>query len=139
MLPSVKPLVTAAPLFCLWKPNTAPLPAVLLLPYSWKAWLKVAGPAKVAAAFTSRLFPLELPIVALPNALNAFPAVMLTGALAITGDAKVVLALTPSVLLEVVPTTALPNAVNAFPAVMLKGALAMTDAAKVATAFTVRL
>jgi hypothetical protein len=41
MLPNVKPLLTAVPLFCLPKPSTAPLPGVGLLLYIWKLLVNV--------------------------------------------------------------------------------------------------
>ena len=49
MLPRVNPLLTALPLFCLWKPSTAPLPGVELLPYNCKLL------ANVVLAFTVRV------------------------------------------------------------------------------------
>ena len=94
MLPRVQPDPTAAPLFCLWNPSTALLPGELLLLYSWRAWLNVADPAKVALAFTIKLLALLLPIVALPRELNALPTAMVTAALATTGAEKVEVACT---------------------------------------------
>ena len=89
MLPRVKPDPTAPPLFCLWNPSAAPLPGKLLLLYSWKAWLNVADPAKVALAFTIKLLALLLPNTALPRALNALPAAIVTAALAVSGAERV--------------------------------------------------
>ena len=57
--------------------------------YSWKAWLNVADPAKVVLALTNKLLALLLPMVALPRALSALPAAMVTAALATTGAKKV--------------------------------------------------
>ena len=88
MLPSVNPLLTALPAFCLWKPSTTPLAAVLLLLYSCSAWLKVAAPVKLALAFTSTRLALLAPRVALPSVVSALPAVMLTGLLMDTGAVK---------------------------------------------------
>ncbi len=88
MLPSAKPLLTALPAFCLWKPRTNPLAAVLLLLYSCSAWLNVVAPVKLALAFTSMRLALLAPKVALPSAVSALPAVMLTGPLMDTGAVK---------------------------------------------------
>ncbi len=103
--------------------------------------MKVAGPVKVELAFTNRLLAAEVPIVTLPRALSALPAVMLTAALAVAGAAKVVIALTPNVLLEFVPMRVFPSALKALSAVMLTGALAVTAAVAVnsVTALTVRV
>ncbi len=92
MLPSVKPLLTALPPFCLWKPSTTPLAALLLLLYSCSAWLKVAAPVKLALAFTSMRLALLAPRVALPSAVSALPEVMLTGLLMDTGAVKLAVA-----------------------------------------------
>ena len=94
MLPRVKPAPTAAPLLCVWKPRTALAPAVLLLLNSWKAWLKVADPAKVALAFTCKLLALLLPTVASPKAFKALPLATMTVALASRGAEKAEVACT---------------------------------------------
>ena len=88
MLPSVKPLVTALPAFCLWKPSATASPAALLLLNSWKPWLKVADLLKVAFAFTSRLLALLVPIVAFPSAFSELPGDTAIGALSVTGAVK---------------------------------------------------
>ena len=88
MLPSVKPLLTALPPFCHWKPSTMPLAALLLLLYSCSAWPKVAAPVKLALAFTNMRLALLAPRVTLPSAVSALPAVMLTGLLMDTGAVK---------------------------------------------------
>ena len=60
----MNPLVTALPLFCLWKPITALLPAVALLLYS-------ANPAwKVVVAKIFRVLLLLVPSTVLPRALS---------------------------------------------------------------------
>ncbi len=123
MLPSMKPLVTAAPLFCLWKPNTTPLPAMLLLLYSWKAWSKVADPMNVVLAFTRRVLPLLAPIVVLPNAANVLPAEMLTGALSRTGAVKLDEACTVTDWLLLAPRVTFPLAVKGAVAAKATGAV----------------
>ena len=128
MLPRVKPDATVPPLFCLWKPSTTPLPGKLLLLYSWKAWLNVADPAKVAFAFTTKLFVLLVPMVALPRALNALPADMVTVVLATTGAEKVEDACTISAWLLLVPMDTLPLAVTGTLAEKTMGALTLVAA-----------
>lgn len=112
MLPSVNPLVTAVPLFCLWKASDAALAATLLLLYSWIAWLKVADPLKVALAFTNRVLALLAPTVVLPKAPKALPAVMLTGALKEAGAVKFDAAWTRTSWLLVVPSVTFVVAVR---------------------------
>ena len=64
MLPRVNPLLTALPLFCRWKPNTAPLPAVALLLY-------IANPEfKVVVVKIVRVLLLLVPKTVLPRALS---------------------------------------------------------------------
>ena len=64
MLPSVKPLATAVPLFCLPKPRTAPLPGVGLLLYIWKLLVNVV------LAFIVRVWLLLVPRTELPLAVK---------------------------------------------------------------------
>ena len=90
--------------FCLWKPSTAPLPAVLLvaakttLPLAviWELAVMGAVEAKLVAAFTVRVLLLLLPSTTLPLALKALPAVTAMSALAVIGavEANVVTAFT---------------------------------------------
>ena len=91
MLPRVKPLATAPPLFCLWKPSVAPLPAVALLLYIWKPVLKVV------VAYTARVLVLLVPMTVLPSALNVLPLLMIMLELAVIGAEKVDVALTDRV------------------------------------------
>ena len=88
MLPRVKPLVTAAPLFCLWKPIIAPLPAELLSLYSWKLL------EKEVFALISRVLLLLVPMTTLPSRLVLLlamkPPVRLTASEA--ADVKTVVA-----------------------------------------------
>ena len=160
MLPSTKLLVTAALPFCLWKPSTAPLPAVLLdapkttLPFAviWPLAVMGAVEAKVVTAFTVSVLLLLLPNIASPSALNALPAVTVTSALAVMGavEAKVVTAFTVRLLtgvLLVLPKTELPSALNKLPGLTVTAALAVMIAlavmdavgAKVVAALTVRV
>ena len=64
MLPNVKPLLTAVPLFCLPKPSTAPLPGVGLLLYIWKLLVKVV------LALIVRVWLLLVPRTELPLAVK---------------------------------------------------------------------
>ena len=92
MLPSTKPVVTALPAFCLWKPSTAPLPAVPLLlnnsvpPSKAGAetkvvgWLKTVAALKVVAALTVSVSLAVVPRVELPKAAKEVPVLTVTGA-----------------------------------------------------------
>lgn len=61
--------------------------------------LTMTSAANVVAAATVKLLVLDAPMTVFPSALNALPAVMLTGALAVIGavEAKVVTAFTSKV------------------------------------------
>ena len=79
MLPSTKPLVTALPAFCLWKPSTALLAAVPLLPYSCIPALNVDE------AYTCNVSVALVPSTVAPSELNVLPFLTVTAALAVIG------------------------------------------------------
>ena len=68
----------------------------------------------MAFALTIKLLALLLPMIALPLAVNALPALTVTGALAVTAAAKVVAALTTSICELVVPIAVLPEVLSVF-------------------------
>ena len=96
----------------------------------------MADPAKLAFAFTSKLFTLLLPIIALPRALNALPAAMVTVVLATTGAEKVEDACTVSAWLLLVPMDTLPLAVSV--PTTVTALLAVTKALKLAAALAAK-
>ena len=135
--------MTALPAFCLWKPSTEALPAVLLLLNIWKGALKVtaalvvmgAVAAKVVAALTIRVLVPPVPRTVLPRELKVLLLLTETAALAVTAAAKVLTALTAKVLLPpTLPKTVLPKASKALLAVTaalaVKAALTVTVEAK---------